>query len=95
MKKRIFIIFLITLLFIGCSKGNKENIVDKLNDKINDLSKYELSGILSISNNENTYNYDVKVTFKENDNYRVNIINKSNGHEQIILKSNDEVYVIT
>ena len=95
MKKRFLIVFLVTLLFIGCSKNNKDNIIDKLSDNINDLSKYELKGVLSISNNEDTYNYDVKVTFKEKDNYRVSIINKSNAHEQIILKSNDEVYVIT
>ena len=95
MKKKFLIVFFITLLFIGCSKNNKDNIVEKLNDNINDLSKYEISGVLSISNNDDTYNYDVKVTYKEKDNYRVSIINKSNGHEQIILKSDDEVYVMT
>lgn len=95
MKKRFLIALLITFLFIGCSKNNKDNIVDKLNNKIDDLSKYEINGVLSISNNEDTYNYDVKVTYKEKDNYRVSIINKSNSHEQIILKSDDEVYVIT
>lgn len=95
MKKRFLFVFFITLLFIGCSKSNKDNIVDKLNNKIDDLSKYEINGVLSISNNEDTYNYDVKVTYKEKDNYRVSIVNKSNGHEQIILKSDDEVYVIT
>ena len=95
MKKSLFIVFVIAVLFIGCSKSNKNNIVDKLDKKINSLSKYQISGVLSISNNEDTYNYDIDVSYKEKDNYRVSIINKSNGHEQIILKSNDEVYVIT
>ena len=95
MKKRIFLIVLITLLFIGCSKTNKNNIVDKLDKKLSDLSSYKISGVLSISNNEDTYNYDVETSYKEKDNYRVSIVNKSNGHEQIILKSSDEVYVIT
>ncbi len=95
MKKSLFIVFVIAVLFIGCSKSNKNNIVDMLDKKINSLSKYQISGVLSISNNEDTYNYDIDVSYKEKDNYRVSIINKSNGHEQIILKSNDEVYVIT
>ena len=95
MKKRLFIIFVISLLFVGCFKSNKNNVVENLKQKLSDLSSYQFSGLLSISNNEDTYNYDVEVSYKENDNYRVSIINKSNGHEQIILKNNDEVYVIT
>ena len=95
MKKRLFIIFVISILFVGCFKSNKNNVVEDLNQKLSDLSAYKFTGLLSISNNEDTYNYDVEVSYKEDDNYRVSIINKSNGHEQIILKSNDEVYVIT
>ena len=95
MKKRLFLIFVISIIFIGCSRSNKNNIVDKLDKKISDMSVYNIEGILSISNNEDTYNYDINVSYKEKDNYRVSIINKSNGHEQIILKSNDEVYVVT
>lgn len=95
MKKRLFIIFVISILFVGCFKSNKNNVVKDLNQKLSDLSAYKFTGLLSISNNEDTYNYDVEVSYKEDDNYRVSIINKSNGHEQIILKSNDEVYVIT
>lgn len=95
MKKSIIVLFIVSIIFIGCSKGSKNNIVDKLDNKISELSKYQIKGLLSISNNDDTYNYDVEVSFKEKDNYRVSIINKSNGHEQIILKSNDEVYVMT
>ena len=95
MKKRIIIMLILALLFVGCSKTSKKNVVDKLDKKLSDLLSYKISGVLSISNNEDTYNYDVVVGYKEKDNYRVSIINKSNGHEQIILKSNDEVYVIT
>lgn len=94
MKKRLLLVLMISILFIGCSKGSND-IVKKLDKKLSDLSKYTIQGVLSISNNEDTYNYDVNVSYKEKDNYRVSIINKSNGHEQIILKSNDEVYVIT
>ena len=95
MKKRIFLILVISIIFIGCSRSNKNDIVNKLDKKINDMSSYSINGVLSISNNEDTYNYDINVAYKEKDNYRVSIINKSNGHEQIILKSNDEVYVVT
>lgn len=94
MKKRIFILLIVMIMFVGCF-NSKKNVVDILDDNLSNLKEYKTSGVLTISNNEDTYNYDVEVSFKEKDNYRVSIINKSNGHEQIILKSNDEVYVIT
>lgn len=96
MKKKFLIIFL-TIVFIltGCGKNSDTDIVKKIEKKIKAMDSYQISGVLSITNNEDTYNYDVKASFKKNDNYRVSLINKSNGHEQIILKSNNEVYVIT
>lgn len=96
MKKRILLLlFAICIIFVGCSLGSKKNIIESVNDKLSNLKSYKIVGELSISNNEDTYNYDVTVSYKERDNYRVSLINKSNGHEQIILKSNDEVYVVT
>lgn len=96
MKKKFLIVFL-TIIFImtGCGRNNDTDIVKKIEKKIKAMDSYQISGVLSITNNEDTYNYDVKASFKKDDNYRVSLINKSNGHEQIILKSNNEVYVHT
>lgn len=96
MKKNFLIILILTIiLFSGCTKVENSNIVEKLEKKIDSMDSYQVTGVLSITNNEDTYNYDVKASYKKKDNYRVSLINKSNSHEQIILKSNDEVYVIT
>lgn len=95
MRKKILFIFLtLAFIFTGCGKGNKD-IVKMLDKKIKDLEAYQVEGTLSITNNEDTYHYSVKSSYKKGDNYRVSLINKSNGHEQIILKSNNEVYVVT
>jgi len=59
------------------------------------MNSYQISGVLSITNNEDTYYYDVVSSYMKDEKYLVSLVNKSNGHEQIILKSNDEVYVIT
>ena len=94
MKKILFLIFIMcTFILIGCN--NTTNIVDKIEKNIKSMDSYKIDGTLSISNNEDTYNYEVVVGYSKKDNYRVSLINKSNGHEQIILKSNNEVYVIT
>ncbi len=94
MKKILFLIFIMcTFILIGCN--NTTNIVDKVEKNIKSMDSYKIDGTLSITNNEDTYNYEVVVGYSKKDNYRVSLINKSNGHEQIILKSNNEVYVIT
>ena len=96
MKKNFLIVFLTAIfIFTGCSKDGKSTIVDRLEKKINSMDAYQVSGVLSITNNEDTYNYDVTASYQKEDNYRVSLVNKSNNHEQIILKSNNEVYVIT
>lgn len=94
MKKKILIIFCAIIFIVtGCGKSGKTDIVNKLEKKINSMDSYQVTGVLSITNNEDTYNYDVKASYKKDDNYRVSLINKSNSHEQIILKNDGEVYV--
>ncbi len=80
--KKIFILFSLILLLTGCSKFDSDKALSKFKKKANSNS-YSLSGELSINNSENTYKYKVKLK------------NKTNDHEQIILKNQDGVYVIT
>ena len=95
MKKKYFIILFLCLpFFVGCS-NDKNDIVSKLDKKISDLDKYRITGLLTISNNDDIYKYDVEVSYKEKDNYRVSLVNKSNDHEQIILKNKEGVFVVT
>jgi outer membrane lipoprotein-sorting protein len=66
-----------------------------MKNKIKDVDSYYLSGDLKIYNDKEEYNYDVEVYYKKEDFYRVNLVNNFNSHEQIILKNNDGVYVVT
>ena len=83
----------ISLLFIGC--GNNKDIVSVLKNKVAKTNNYYLKGKLEIMNNENTYKYDIEVSYKKKDNFRVSLKNKNNNHEQIILKNSSGVYVLT
>lgn len=95
--KKIFLLCSIFLVFFftGCNKSNQENILDDLDKKINNAKSYQYTGNLSIVNNEDIYDYTVSVLFKAKDNYRVNLVNKANNHEQVILRNKDGVYVMT
>ena len=94
--KKIFLIFMIgmTLLLTGCGKVNEEKLKDKFINNIKNLKSYYINGDLSINNNDDVYSYDVKVSYKEPDNFKVVLTNKSNNYEQIILRNEGGVYVI-
>ena len=80
---------------IGCTKYGEKDIVKDLNKKIEKTNGYYLNGELQIINNEDSYLYDVEVAYAKEDNFRVSLKNKTNNHEQIILKNSDGVYVLT
>lgn len=91
----LFILTMLILLSTGCGKYTEDDIIKDLEKKINKLSGYRLEGNLEILNNEEVYNYDVDVSYKKDDLYKVSLTNTSNNYEQIILKNKDGVYVLT
>ena len=95
--KKIYLLLMIgiTFVLVGCSKDGEDSVVKNMKNKIKDVDSYYLSGDLKIYNDKEEYNYDVEVYYKKEDFYRVNLVNNFNSHEQIILKNNDGVYVVT
>ena len=94
MKKYIIIISMF-LFLCGCGKTSEENIVKKFQDKIEKSSSYVLKGNMSINSNEDTFNYSVEASKSKEGYYKVSLINKTNDHEQVILKNSNGVYVVT
>ena len=93
--KRIFLISLVIFMLTGCGNNSKSNVLNNLNKKVFDKNGYTLSGDLEVVNNDEVFNYDVKVSFKKDNYYKVVLTNKSNDHTQVILKNDDGVYVLT
>lgn len=93
MKKIFLIMFSFIFLLCGCKKVNEDSIKSDLNKNINNIKGYHIVGKLEVYNGDNTFKYDVESS-KYKSNYRVSLINKSNDHEQIILKNSDAVYVL-
>jgi len=95
MKKIFIIIFVGCFLLTGCGNYNETNIIKSLKKSYDKSKGYKLSGNLSIVNNDEVYNYDVSVSYKKDNLYRVTLKNTSNDHVQVILKNNDGVYLLT
>ena len=94
MKKLIMFLLLGCLVLTGCSFGKKDAL-EEFKKKVENSNSYYIEGQMDIVNNEDTYNYNVEVSYKKDDNYLVKLNNISNNHEQIILRNKDGVYVIT
>lgn len=79
----------------GCGKETEKSVLNKLSNKVDKVSGYKIEAEMELINNEDSYKYDVSVSYKKKDNYRVSLRNQTNNHEQIILKNTDGVYVLT
>ena len=95
MKKLLLLFFFSIFLFAGCGKYGEKDVINDFSKKIDDAKAYYIDGTLEIVNNDNVYNYDVEVAYKEKNYYRVSLTNTSNNHTQVILKNDDGVYVVT
>lgn len=96
MKKKILILLIgICFFSTGCFGNGKKNVLKDFEKKYKDLKAYQLEGNLEILNNEDVYQYDVKVSYQKKDKFNVSLKNRANNHEQIILKNENEVYVLT
>ena len=95
MKKLLLLFFFSIFLFAGCGKYGEKDVIKDFSKKVEDAKAYYIDGTLEIVNNDNVYNYDVEVAYKEKNYYRVSLTNTSNNHTQVILKNDDGVYVVT
>ncbi len=93
--KRIFIVLSFCLLLSGCGNYTVKDAQKDLEKKLDNLNGYNLSGQMEIINNDDVYKYDVDASYSKKDKFRVSLKNKTNNHEQIILKNSDGVYVLT
>ena len=90
--KKILIV-LCCVFLVACSKSS--NALKDISKSINDCNGYYLDGTLEVMNGEDSSFYDVKVSFKKENLFKVSLINQINNHEQIILRNSDGVYVNT
>ena len=96
MKKiSLVILVLICTLITGCGKETATDILNKVSKKVDGSKGYVLTADLEILNNDDVYNYQVESAYKEGDFYKITLTNVATSHQQIILKNDDGVYVLT
>ncbi|MBQ6841353.1 MAG: outer membrane lipoprotein carrier protein LolA [Bacilli bacterium] len=93
--KKVILCILSIILLTGCSKSNDANVIKEFTDNVNKSKSYKLVGKMELLNDEEVFNYTIDVSYLEKDNYKVEMVNTTNEHKQIILKNNEGLYVIT
>lgn len=89
----VAIISLISLS--GCGKENAKSVLKKFEKNVSKTNGYQVEAEMKLINNEDVYRYDVTASYKKSDYFRVSLRNKTNNHEQIILKNDEGVYVLS
>ena len=97
MKKIFFLVM--TLMFMitlsGCGTSKEDDVVKSLTKKISSAESDSITGTFELINNEENYTYDINVNYKSAEKFKVSLVNKVNNHEQIILRNESGVYVLT
>lgn len=93
--KKIILLVVCLLFLTGCGAYSKRSLIKDLSKKVNNSSGYKLKGSLEVNNNDENYTYDISVSYKKKDYYKVVLTNTKNDHTQVILKNKDGVYVLT
>lgn len=91
----IFVCIVICISLSGCGSENTKTALNKFEKKVNNTNGYQMEAKMELINNEDSYKYDVTISYKKKNNFRVSLRNQNNNHEQIILKNNDGVYVLS
>lgn len=95
MKKFLCLSLAILIFTTGCGKMNQADVVKEFTDTVNNSKSYVLKGTMEIYSDEDTFTYSVEANYLKDNFYKVLLVNQTNNHEQVILRNNDGVYVIT
>ncbi|MBR3891025.1 MAG: hypothetical protein IKJ30_02995 [Bacilli bacterium] len=99
LKKALISICILLVVGLGVWKifFGGETIKDKVENISESLTSYNIEGNMEIINGEEKRNFNVKVSYLkgEQDYFKVSLYDTNINQEQILLRNNDGVYVLT
>lgn len=93
--KKIMMLFITLFLLTGCGKIDQEKLISEFKNKVESSKSYIAYSNMEIYNGEDTYEYEIKVYYMDDDYFKVDMVNTLSNHEQVILRNDGEVYVVT
>ena len=93
--KRIIFIFITILLLTGCGTIQEKDVIREFKKKYEQSNGYQLKGQLEVTNLDEVYQYDISVDMKKDGYYKVTFVNTANDFQQILLKNDEGVFLLT
>ncbi len=96
--KKLCLMFtlMFTVVLTACnSELAQEDVVDKLSQHLEDADSYYATGVMDVDSNGELYSYNVEIAYQQPNYYKVTLKNETTNNEQIILKNEEGVYVLT
>ncbi len=94
MKKYLLLTLALIFFITGCGKRDLDSAKDNFVKNVEKRDTYLIKGTMNIISNEDNYSYNITAA-KKKDLYRVDLINTINDHQQVILRNDEGVYVVT
>ena len=95
MKKIIMMCILCMLCVTGCGKIKGKDVVKEFRQKYDKSSGYQLKGQFDVTNHDEVYHYELSVDMKKDGYYKVTFVNTANQFQQVILKNEEGVFLLT
>jgi len=86
----LFIVFL-----AGCGSKTKEEVIQELNKKTEELKGYKLDAKMTLTMGNEAQEYQIEVWHNKPELYRVHMKNAKREQSQMILRNKEGVYVLT
>ena len=98
MKKKIFMLALglmVVLVLSACGEKSQDDVVKTLNGKLENLEGYKAKAKMTLQMGADPHTYDVEIWHKKPDFYRVDLKNAQKDQNQMILRNEEGVFVLT
>jgi outer membrane lipoprotein-sorting protein len=87
----IFLVFVLA----ACGAKSQEDVIKELDKKMEELSSYKAEAKMTLTTGSEPQVYDVEIWYKQPSYYRVNLKNAEKEQNQMILRNDEGVFVLT
>ena len=95
MKFRLLFVVACCLFLVACGKATQEEVIQEVNEKWNDTKGYELTASMEVRTGTEPRVYDVSVWHTKPDFYRVTVNAEGDQEQQMIVRNEEGVFVVT
>ena len=79
----------------GCREMSEADVIGRLTSNLDESTSYLATGIMEVESEGQVHTYFVEIGFAQPEYYRVTMRNEATGNEQVILKNDEGVFVLT